>query len=221
MKKILFLLLAFPFCVNAQKKRQTVNERLFTENKTAISFNPFALAAIDYTLLAGYERKLSHKLFLGTEAGYIFASGYIGNDGQSSNNGTGFIIRPSLRWFVADNNKFYLQPQVFYKQVTHKMHDWLGKDAVNGVPSYEQLQDFKYRRKISGFNLVAGFALPLGQHKRRYIDLYFGLGIRNKRSLIAGEPTSIYNRTIGIFEPVDDGVFPSVPVGVRFIYAID
>ncbi len=221
MKNILFLLLAFPFCVYAQKKHQTVNERLFNENKTAISFNPFALAAVDYTLLVGYERKLSVKFFLGSEAGYIFASSYIGNDGQSSNKGTGFIIRPSLRWFAADNNKFYLQPQVFYKQVTHQMHDWLGKDAVNGVPSYEQLQDFKYRRIISGFNLVAGFALPLGQHSRNYIDLYFGLGIRNKKSLVAGEPTSVYNRAIGIFDPEDDGVFPSVPIGVRFIYAID
>jgi len=36
MKNILFLLLAFPFCVYAQKKHQTVNERLFNENKTAI-----------------------------------------------------------------------------------------------------------------------------------------------------------------------------------------
>jgi hypothetical protein len=221
MKKIVFLFLAFPFCVNAQKKHQTVNERLFTENKTAISFNPFALAAVDYTLLLGYERRVAPKIFLGSEAGYIFASGYIGNDGRSSNNGTGFIIRPSLRWFVSDNNKFYLQPQLFYKQVTHQMHDWLGKDAVNGVPSYEQLQDFQYRRKISGFNIVAGFALPLGQRKRSYIDLYFGLGARNKKSQIAGEPNSVYNRPMGIFDPEDDGVYPSVPMGVRFIYAID
>jgi hypothetical protein len=220
MKKILLLLLAFPLLVIAQKHR-TANNRLFTENKAAISFNPFALAAVDYTLLVGYEKKLASKFFLGSEAGYIFASAYIGNDEQSSNDGTGFIIRPSLRWFVADNNKFYIQPQLFYKQVTHKMHDWLGKNAVNGVPSYEQLQDFKYRRKISGFNIVAGFVLPLGQHNRSYVDLYFGLGVRNKKSLIAGEPNSVYNRATGIFDPVDDGVYPSVPMGVRFIYAFN
>ena len=221
MKKIVFLLLAFPLCVNAQKKRQAADERLFTENKTAISFNPFALAAVDYTLLLGYETKVAPKIFLGSEAGYIFASGYIGNDGESSNNGTGFIIRPSLRWFVSDNNKFYLQPQLFYKQVTHQMHDWLGKDAINGVPSYEQLQDFKYRRKIAGFNIISGFALQMGQSKKYFIDLYFGLGVRNKKSVIAGEPNSVYNRSIGIFDPEDNGVYPGVPIGVRFIYAID
>jgi hypothetical protein len=221
MKKILFLLIAFPLLVNAQKKRKPVNERLFTENKRAISFNPFALAAVDYTLLVGYDERLVPNFFMSSEAGYIFASGYIGNDGQSSNDGTGFIIRPSLKWFMADNNKFYLQPQLFYKQVTHKMHDWLGKNAVNGVPSYEQLQDFKYRRKVSGFNVVAGFVLPLGQHNRSYIDLYFGLGVRNKKTVIAGEPNSVYNRATGIFDPVDDGVYPGMPLGVRFIYAFN
>jgi hypothetical protein len=220
MKKIVFLLLALPLCAGAQKKLQT-KERLFTQNKTAISFNPLAMVAIDYTLLAGYEKRLTPKIFLGSEAGYIFASDYIGNDAESENHGSGFIIRPALRWFVADNDKFYLQPQVFYKQVTHKMHDWLGKNAVNGVPSYEELQDFKYRRKVSGFNFIAGFVLPLSQRNRSYIDLYFGLGVRNKKSMIAGEPRSVYNRATGMFDPVDDGVFPSAPMGMRFICAID
>ena len=221
MKNIFVLLLVLSFCAHAQRKKHSFTERLFPENKTAISFNPFALAEIDFTALAGYENRLVPKLYLSTEAGYILASNYIGSDGESSNNGTGFLIRPSLKWFVADNNKFYLQPQIFYKQVTHKMYDWLQKDVVNGVSAYEQLQNFKYRRKIYGLNTVAGFVLPLEQHKKGYIDFYFGLGIRSKKTVIAGEPGSAYQNSSGMFANMDNGVFPSVPMGIRIIYSIN
>lgn len=178
MKKILLLLCAFPFFAKAQRAQP------FTQVSNAISFNPFALIEIDYTALVGYENKLAPKIFLSTEAGYIFSSGYIGSRNGSSSNGTGFLIRPSVKWFVAENNRFYLQPQIFYKQVTHKVYDWLGKDVVNGVPAYEQLQDFKYRRKIIGFNAVSGFVLPLDHRRKGFIDLYFGIGVRYKKKIV-------------------------------------
>jgi hypothetical protein len=219
MKNFLVLLLLFSFCAHAQKKKH-FQEHLFPENKTAISFNPFALAEIDFTALGGFENRIAPKLYLSNEAGYIFASSYIGADDQSQNQGTGFLIRLSVKWFVANNGKFYLQPQVFYKQVTHKMHDWLGKSAVNGVSSYEQLQDFKYRRKIYGVNAVAGFALALDQHRNGYIDFYFGLGIRYKKAVIAGEPNSVYQNSSGMFTNMDNGVYPSLPMGIRFIFSI-
>lgn len=219
MKKFLVLCLLLSFVANAQKKKHLFDEK-FTANKTAISINPLALAEIDFTALAGFENKIAPKLYLSNEVGYIFASNYIGRNGDATNNGTGFLIRPSVKWFVADNNKFYLQPQIFYKQVTHKMHDWVGKSAVNGVPAYEELQDFRYRRKIYGFNTVAGFVLALDQHKNGYLDLYFGFGIRHKKSIIAGEPKSTYRNSDGLFGDMDNGVYPSVPAGIRIIYAL-
>ncbi len=214
MKKIVLLILVFPFFVSAQYLRLP-----FTENRTAISLNPLTLAEIDLTVMAGFEYKLAPKFYMSNEAGYIFASQYISN-GQSTSNGTGFIIRPSVKWFVSENDRFYLQPQVFYKQVTHKMYDWVGKKPVNGVPAYEQLQEFKYRRKINGFNIVAGFVSPLDRRRKGYIDVYFGLGVRNKKSLVVDQ-TMVYERPIGIFNPTDDGVFPSVPMGLRIIYALN
>lgn len=220
MKNFLLLLLLFSFFAQAQRKKHSFTERPFPGSKTAISINPFALAEIDFTALAGFENRLAPKWYLSTEAGYIFASNYIGRTEQSSNNGTGFLIRPSVKWFVADNNKFYLQPQIFYKQVTHKMHDWLAKSVVNGVPAYEQLQDFGYRRKIYGINTVAGFVLALDQHRNGYMDFYFGFGIRRKKSIIAGEPKSTYQNSDGLFGDMDNGIFPSVPAGIRLIYVL-
>jgi len=214
MKRIVLLFMAFPSCISAQFLRLP-----FTETKTAISLNPFTLAEIDYTIMAGFEYRLACKLYMSHEAGYIFASRYVA-DGESNSNGTGFIIRPSVKWFVSENDRFYLQPQVFYKQVTHTMYDWVGKNPVNGVPAYEQLQDFKYRRKITGFNMVAGFVSPIDRKAKGFIDVYFGLGVRNKKSLVV-EPNMVYERQVGIFNPTDDGVFPSVPMGLRIIYVIN
>ena len=214
MKKLLLLLVVFPFCVCAQDSRVP-----FTEKRSAVSFNPFMLIGVDFTVMAGYEHKLASKLYMSNEAGYIFASEYISN-GESTSNGKGFNIRPSLKWFVAKDNKFYLQPQVFYKQVTHKMYDWVGKNPVNGVPAYEQLEEFRYRRKITGFNIVAGSVLPLDWKGNGYIDVYIGLGVRSKKSQVV-EHNVVYQRPTGIFVPADDGVFASMPLGVRFIYALN
>lgn len=216
MKTVLVLLLVFPFLLQAQKNHP------FTEAKEAISFSPLALAQIDYTALFGYENKLRNKLYFSMEAGYIFASGYVSNMNDRSQRGRGFLLRPSIKWFLSTNNKFYLQPQVFYKQVTHKLHDWLGKNAVNGVPSYEQMQDFRYRRKVVGFNTVAGFALPLDQHRNGYIDFYFGLGFRVKKNLVVGEPNSVYQESSVSFIAggFASGIFPSLPAGMRLVYAI-
>jgi len=220
MKTIAWLLLsAFPYFAKAQKRTHP-----FTEVADALSFNPFALVEIDFTALFGYEHQLAPELFLSTEAGYIFASSYIAGNGSedAGTNGKGFLIRPSIKWFVSENNRFYLQPQLFYKQVTHKIYDWLGKDAVNGVPAYEQLQEFRYRRKIAGFNAVAGFVLPLDQQRKAYIDLYFGIGVRYKTNQIVGEPRSIYQGLfIVAFDGDDKGFFPGVPMGIRFVYALN
>ena len=216
MRRLLLLLLLFPFLTKAQQRR------LFSQVDHAISVNPFALAQMDYTLLAGYETKLKDRLFFSSEAGYIFASGYITTIDNPSQEGSGFMLRPSVKWFQKNSKSFYLQPQLFYKQFTHKGYDWIGKNAVNGVPAYEQYQYFRYRREIFGFNAVAGFALPVGRQDKWYFDLYFGLGVRYKKSYVVGEPQSIYREPSGtvFLNGIDNGLFPSLPAGMRVIYAI-
>ena len=124
--------------VHAQKTKDNI------DYKTAITFNPSMLLSIDYCFMAGAEYRIKPKMVLALEAGYIFASDKIGNWQNNQNQGqnqkaTGFIIRPAIKFFVNEKNTFYFQPQMFYKQVTHHLYDWLGKDVVNGVASYEQL----------------------------------------------------------------------------------
>jgi hypothetical protein len=214
-KFILPALLFLCSCLQAQEKKFPV------DYKAAIHFNPFALAEIDYTFLAGTEYRLRPNVAMVLEAGYVFASDYIYNANYDPR-ATGFLIRPSLRWYHGKRNKFYLQPQLFYKQVTNVKYDWLGKDCVDGVPAYNALQDFRYKRYIAGINAIAGRLLPLGRKEKLLLDLYFGLGVRYKQSAIPGECHSCYAGAgvIDSSEDPDNGFFPSVPFGLKLIFVI-
>lgn len=213
-KFFLLCLLACTFFVQAQK-----NESLPYHRK-AFTFNVLPLLPLDYTILPGIEFKIKPKLLLTGEAGYIFASDYLRNENGGERKASGFIIRPALKFFMNDRSRTYLQPQFFYKQVTHRVYDWLGKEMVDNVASYEQLQNFKYRRKIVGVNVILGTVMPLGL-RNSFVDLYIGLGVRKKTVKVVGEPTSSYQRIpiIGNSDNANEGIFPSLPAGIRFIYA--
>src|SRR5690349_10490876 len=170
-----------------------------SDYKHAIVFLPMSLVNIDYTLMAGYEYKFNPKLSLVSELGYILGSSYMRGDEQNSTKASGFIIRPALRFYMNTRNNFYFQAQVFYKVVTHPMNDWLGKNCVDGVPAYEQLEDFKYRRKITGVNGIVGWLLPLSRGEKSYLDLYFGLGARNKNAKLVDKPNCCYERNGWLF----------------------
>lgn len=211
--KILFPLLFCSLWTNAQITHPPVVYH------SAIHLNPLALAQIDYTFLTGMEYRVRPKITIVGEAGYIFASDYISQ--KEKKQAHGFIFRPSARFFVTDHKNFYLQPQFFYKSVTHQLYDWIGMMCVNGVPAFEELKQFKYRRQIFGFNATAGVLVPLSRSARSFIDFYLGLGTRSKSAKLVKEPGSCYTRK-GVFgnEKNDTGTFPNLPAGIKLIFVI-
>jgi hypothetical protein len=184
--------------------------------KTAINVSPFALAQVDNTVMAGIEYRLRNNITLVGDAGYIFYSKYF----SESKGASGFIIRPGIRFYLNKRNNFYVEPQIFYKQVSNKMHDWLEKEVVNGVSAYQQLQDFRYKRQVMGSNFLIGGIFPFSGNKG-YIDIYLGIGIRYKSNSIVGEPHSVYRRDGMISIYSDNITLPSVPGGVRIAFILD
>jgi len=164
-----------------------------------------------------YEYRLKKKLALVSDVGFIFYSEYMSNASKT----IGFTFRPSVRFYLDHRNSFYLQPQILYKMVVYTIHDWLDKETVNGVPAYQQLQDFKYGKYVVGGNLIIGGVLPIG--RKVFFDLYAGLGLRHKTNRIIGEPKSSYTKTTGLFADLyTDGItVPSVPAGLKVIYLIN
>src|SRR5206468_5755190 len=89
------------------------------------------------------------------------------------------------------DNRFYVEVQGLYKQVTHQLYEWLGKETVNGVANYQELEHFRYRRTIWGAQMIAGSLVPI-KDGLCYFDFYFGLGFKHKDAWIVGEPRSHY-----------------------------
>ena len=212
--KAFFFLISFFIVFNSGAQ----NSRPPVIYKKAISLSPLALADLDHTLLLTGEYRFNNKLALVTDVGYIFASDYISNIKQT----WGFNLRPSLRMYYGKRNKGYLQAQAFYKMATYTLNDWVGKDCVNGVPAYEKQMDFDYRKKVAGFNIIAGGLFPLSKSHQWLIDLYGGLGFRHKTHQMINEPNSCYNINNGFFSELynDDITTISVPMGVRLTYVL-
>src|SRR3954470_16284890 len=76
--------------------------------KAAITFSPLALLQIDYTIMSGAEFRLKPRVSLVADVGYVFYSSYLGGNG-TDNSGTGFMIRPGLRYYVNNTHSFYIQ----------------------------------------------------------------------------------------------------------------
>jgi hypothetical protein len=154
------------------------------------------------------------------DIGYIFGSAYLGD--PENQKATGFVFRPSIRFYSGRRNNFYMQPQVFYKLVTHKVQDWVGMNCDNGVPAYQQLKEFKYRRNIYGLNATIGRVIPLDRNNRLFVDLFIGVGVRYKKSGIAANDCSCYQPTSMLIfeEDPDNGFFPSLPGGAKLVFAL-
>jgi hypothetical protein len=215
-KIILVLLLVSALIAQAQQKKLPYNY------KWAISLSPFALAQIDYTAMAGLEYKINPKIGLAADVGYIFASEYL--DFNNNNfKARGIIFRPSARFYLNHRNSFYLQSQAFIKEVTHYKYGWVGKNCVNGIPAFEMMENFRYRRFVYGFNIILGVMVPLNKNQRSFIEFYDGLGIRQKQAKIVNEPNSCLPGlpNIETLWNGNRGLQPSLPGGIKLVFVIN
>lgn len=183
---------------------------------TAVSFNPVVLAATDNTAMPGAEYRLPHRLAVVLDAGYIFASYYF-RDGVLKGV-SGVALRPGLKWYTK-SGKGFLQLQLSYKQVGYKLEDWLGKACVNGVASYEQFQEFTYRKKAFSVNALAGEFFRLSDGV--LLELYGGAGVKIKNQGPA-ERAACYRNTNEIGSTFREHVVTSnVPLGIKLLVVIN
>ncbi|HWJ27347.1 MAG TPA: hypothetical protein VNS32_12450 [Flavisolibacter sp.] len=208
MRKVLLpILLVCTLFAQAQKKVDTI------QYKMLIGFSPLAMIQDDNVLMANGEYRLTSKLALAVDAGYIFYSSYY----TSVQNASGFIFRPAIRGYMNERNNFYIQGQAFYKSATYLLHDWLNRDVENGVPAYQEMTDFRYRKNVVGGNFMIGTIQPIFK-RNGYVDLYMGFGLRYKKSHLVNEPRSTYRRPS--FITTDDRTLPSLPMGIKFMFVI-
>ena len=209
MKNLYLCLLLCTALVCGAQKRQTT---------TALSLNPTVLASLDHTVMLGVEKQVSSRLVAVLDAGYVFATSHY--RAQNIRQASGFSVRPGFKLLFRRDPKGYFAVQTFYKQVNYRLYDWLGKDCINGVPAYEQLQEFVWQKKSLSINLLAGYTLELSG--RLLVDFYAGPGIKWVNRQVT-EPNCCFpqleNRQ-GFAQPLNGKPTVNLPAGIKLLVAI-
>lgn len=217
MKNLLSILLILGFTgeVLAQSPESPMPP-LYTK---AVRFNMLGLLDVfDGNFSVGGEYAFRPRWSITTDLSFVLYSVYF----QGNKRALGYIVKPGIRYYMADNRRGFLEAVVFYKRVGYKMEDWLDKDVVNGVPAYEQFQEFIIRKRVAGLNIQAGLQRSISADKLLRIEGYMGLGIRVKWQDIKDYPEATFNNNDSFFwrDNNEYYVVPSVPFGIRLVYCI-
>lgn len=169
----------------------------------------------------GAEYRLNRSWSVTMDAGYIFYSLYNGKAEKAS----GILLRPAIRKYTSKYRDRFIDLQLHYKNVAYNIYDWLGKDVVNGVPTYEELKVFQYRKRVMGAQILFGGREELTWNHRLFLEVFVGLGLRYKEEWLPKEANSRYDLNNSSYfrnasSEKANHLLPALPIGVRFIYAL-
>jgi hypothetical protein len=175
MKYCLMVLFCAMYTQNfAQTK---TNERITKNFDINLRFSPLALARLKHnTVLFGVEKKLKGNFSISADAGYIFYTNYIFNG--SSHKANGFVVRPALRYYVSDRNRFYWEGALTYQLIDEQHTDFLGMNCVNSVPSFFKFSDFSMLRTTADASVRFGGCFNLFKSKKLFLEMFAGVGAR-------------------------------------------
>jgi hypothetical protein len=210
------LLLLAVLAGNAQSK--TRRELRADTGKLYLRFNPFGVVDLfDGNVTLGAEFRFNDTWSATLDAGAILYSAYMPHSKRS----TGILLRPGIRLYPTTWKDFTVDLQLHYKNVTYNIRDWVEKDVVASVASYEEYKVFRYKKEVIGGNIMVGFRDYFSRNRRFYIEWYMGLGIHFKKEAVRDEPNSRYERGFRMFNDEDGKyVLPAVPVGMRIVYLL-
>src|SRR5688572_30341313 len=107
--------------------------------KIYLRWNPAGLIDLyDGNANLGCEIRLNQRWAGTFDAGYIFYSEYFGRAELVK----GILLRPGIRRYMGKYHDLFFDLQFHYKRVTYHIDDWLGKNMVNDVPTYEEYKRF-------------------------------------------------------------------------------
>jgi Protein of unknown function (DUF3575) len=185
----------------------------FPEKKIVGRFNFTGLLdAYDENISIGAEYRFNAHWSTGSDVAYIFKSIYL----SESKDANGIILRPFIRYYPKKDNSGFLEAEIHYKYVAYQLTDWIGRDASNGVPAYEEYATFHYNKRVFGLNIKAGTDANLSRDKRLRLEVYLGLGIRFK---MQGADIGTYIRQRGLFPELYNPQYSTLvlPLGMRLL----
>ena len=213
---LLVLLCGWPAIAWSQRSDTVANQY-----KAAFRFNFTGLLdPIDNNISVGGEYCFNPHVSATLDVAFIEVSSYFNDLTRTS----GYILRPSFRYYPGLRHKAFIEGVLFYKHVNYHISDWLGRACVNGVPVYEENTSFVYGKRVSGINFQAGIQESLSRNKRLRMEAYLGVGVRQRKQDVIREENSCYNQQLGIIDIngiSGSAVLSSLPWGLRLIYCFE
>lgn len=178
---------------------------------------PGLIDPFDGNINLGGEYRFNDTWAATLDAGYIMYSVYLAHIKRTS----GVIFRPGIRVYPTRWKDFFIDLQFHYKHVNYRVKDWLEKDVVANVASYEEYKVFKYKKKVIGCHLSAGIRNYFTDNRRFYIEGYLGVGIHYKEGSVHNEPNSRYENETNIYNTRNGShIVPALPGGIRIVYLL-
>jgi hypothetical protein len=226
MRKISLLAIVLIVCSNSLfaqfgffKRKRANTQLILPARSVLLRFNMAGLLdPIETNFSIGSEYLLRQKTSVALDVGVITFSRFTEGIEKSS----GFIIRPSFRNYLGKENKWYADIELHLKYANLKMYDWLGKNCVNNVPAYEQLQNFVLKKSSKGVHAKIGTQFSLDKKQKLLMDWYLGGGVRVTKFSLKDEPNHCYgvNQLVTSFASPSDQFSPVVVFGFRLAYRV-
>ncbi|AEV96610.1 hypothetical protein A4D02_20810 [Niastella koreensis] len=176
----------------------------------------------DGNISVGGEYRFNRTWAVLMDAGYIAYSTYYFGTTKTS----GVLLRPGVRLYGGKLRSVFLDLQFHYKGVQYHVDDWLDKDVVNNVPTYQERRIFLAQKRVYGGQFVVGGKEFLDPDYRWFLEFYVGVGLRYKEEWLRGVPDARYDggtaffRSGALTEHKYSVVVPAFPAFIRLVHTI-
>jgi len=190
------------------------------QDTLSVRLSPMGLIDIfDGNFTPGISYAFNARWTISADISGIFYSSYL----PQNTHALGYIFKPAIRYYLSDSRKVFMESALFYKNVNYKLHDWIDRDVVNGVPAYREEAVFHFRKQVVGLNMQGGFQKGLSRDNLLRIEIFAGIGIRYKRQDLKNLPGAKYTPDNFFFGETIYGSSEfsfGVPHGLRLVYVI-
>ena len=180
------------------------------------------LDPLETNLSLGFEYRLKNNTAVSLDVGYVFISNTFNDNTLKAN---GIVVRPAFRLYTGERKRFYIETEAHLKSVTTTIRDWISRGVENNVPNYQEFTNFRIRKNVMGANFKIGYQARLSKDNKFWMEPYFGIGVKLRRTFLYKEPNSSYNFIEGFFNNNEQAAdrriaLPNVAFGTRFLIKI-
>lgn len=209
----------------AQKK--SIKEDIVILPQIWLQFNPLNVLEPEIPIaFTGLYKKNRHWGFA-LDAGIFIATQNYNNDIQRY---SGIRFKPELKYYLDHFEKqkiwLYLSLQGLIKYTNTHLQEFVTIQDAAGQPLFSQLANYIERKRVLGGGLNFGAEFTVDKAQRFMIDIYGGVGIREKFYKAIHLPTgasinyNTNNNNRRVLNIVHNGSFPSIAAGVKISYRI-